>query len=279
MLALARAEIASLSQPQAQSHAWGWLCRAYAKHQLLNEAGCALLVADPDARKAHLGYVIQLYRYERRYEEALQLCETWREVAEPHERSLIETLVELLDLPLEKKRRKQKSKQLPPQPLDIDPALLKTLLLARGQEDTEKAVHTLLSTMRSAHCRPPGNIDRDLFRRAMHHAHRWARRWHKSLEWLCFWASEPELGYLFDDALLKSARRQTDPVRRAHELEAQLWTARNHKDQSALESLLNEVRTAIRAIPNPRQREHAFTFLGCHLYWLGWRGKKRGWEK
>ncbi|MBB6048628.1 hypothetical protein [Armatimonas rosea] len=278
LLARAQEQVALISQPQAQSHAWGRLCRTYAKHHLLNEAGCALLVADPYARKAHLGYLIQLYRYERRYAEALQLCETWREVAEPHERSLIETLVELLDLPLEKKRRQLKRSKLPPQPLDIDSALLKAIIAARGQEDTEKAVYALLNTTGYTHSRPPGNIDRELFRRAMHHAHRWVRRWRRSLEWLCFWTKEPELGYLFDDALLKAAREQTDPTRRAAQLQARLWTARFHKDQAALESLLEEVRTAIRTIPDLRQREHAFTFLGCHLHWLGWRGKRLSWE-
>ncbi len=279
VLTLARAEVAFLSQPQAQSHAWGWLCRAYAKHHFLNEAGeCALLVSDPYARKTHLRYIIQLYRYEQQYAEALQLCETWREVAEPQERSLIETLVDLLDLPLDKNRRKHKNKKLPPQPLDIDSTLLKAILLARGQEETEKAVRALLNTTGYAHCRPLGDIDHELFRRAMRHAHRWIRRWGHSLEWLCFWAKAPELGYLFDEALLEAARAQTDPIRRAGELKAQLWTARYHKSHAALESLIEEVRATIRTIPDSHQREHAFTFLACHLHWLGWHGKKRGWE-
>lgn len=283
LLARAQEQVALISQPQAQSHAWGWLCRAYVKHHLLNEAGCALLVADPYARKAHLGYLIQLYRYERRYAEALQLCETWREVAEPHERSLIETLVELLDLPLEKKRRERKRKKLPPQPLDIDSALLSAIVSARGEKATYQAVRNLLSHVGYSHPWHFGKVDRELFRAALYHAHRWLPPQSRDWEWNWLWAlcdtlQEQALWKLIYNAKLQSARNEPDPDRRADALRNLLRATKHNKSHAEFESLVEEVRASIRLIPQPHHRAHSFTFLGQTLHWLGWRGKRLGWE-
>jgi hypothetical protein len=281
LLALAQEQVALISQPQAQSHAWGWLCRAYARHHLLDEASCALLVADPYARKAHLGYLIWAYRYERRHTEALQLCETWREVAEPHERALIETLVGLLDQPLEKKRRKRNRKQLPPEPLDIDPALLQAIVAAQGERATHQAVKNLLSHVGYFHTWQFGKVDRELFRTAMRHAHRWLplpsweRNW---LQALCDALEEHALWQLFYDARLQSARQEPDPDRRADALRELLRTTKHNKSHAEFESLVEEVRASIRLIPHPHRRAHGFTFLGQTLHALGWRGKRRGWE-
>lgn len=283
LLTLAREQVALISQPQAQSHAWGRLCRAYARHHLLDEAGCALLVADPYDRKAHLGYLIRLYCDKRREAEALQLCETWREVAEPHERALIESLVGLLNQPLEQKRRPRKRKELPPQPLDIDSALLSAIVSARGEKATYQAVRNLLSHVGYVHSWQFGKVDRELFRTAMRHAHRWLPPNSWSWEWNWLWAlcdtlEEHALWQLFYDARLQSARQEPDPDRRADALRNLLRATKHNKSHAEFESLVEEVRASIRLVSHPYRRAHGFTFLGQTLHALGWRGKRRGWE-